>query len=125
MERSKASVGDWLRWTSLLGSAPFAGPEAAWSPAVDVYRTPEGWLLKFELAGVRREDVRILVEGRRLTVEGVRRDRSAQATGQCYSLEITYSRFSRSIELPGELRAPRVAAECEDGMLIVHVQEGR
>ena len=64
-------------------------------------------------------------EGRRLTVSGARRDRSVQTAGQCHSLEITYSRFARSIELPVEVDAPRVSAECEDGMLMVRIQAGR
>src|SRR5919205_684335 len=37
-----------------------AGREAVWRPRADVYRTPDGWLVKLELAGVRPdEDVTI------------------------------------------------------------------
>jgi HSP20 family protein len=123
MERSTTSVAEWLSWARALGGAR-PGPEAAWAPAVDVYRTPSGWLFKFELAGVRREDVRVSLEGRRLRIEGARRDRFIGEAGQCYSLEISYSRFSRTIELPEALREPRLVVECDDGMLLVRVQAG-
>ena len=48
--------------------------EEPWRPHVDVYRTADGWLVKFELPGVRAEDVELEVLGGRMKVAGVRRD---------------------------------------------------
>ena len=59
---------------------------AAWQPAVDVYRTATGWLLKFDLAGVRPEDIDVNVSGSRLTVRGQRRDWSTEKGCRCYRL---------------------------------------
>ena len=42
-------------------------------PAVDIYRCPEGWKIKFDLAGVKLEDVQVLVSEDKLIVRGVRR----------------------------------------------------
>ena len=42
--------------------------EITWQPATDVYRTPDGWLLKLELAGVKLEEVRISAAGSAITV---------------------------------------------------------
>jgi len=53
---------------------PFPQLREPWVPPVDVYRTNRGWILKFDLAGVQVEDVRITVRGRRITIDGVRRD---------------------------------------------------
>jgi len=47
---------------------------APWSPSMDVYRSPAGWLVKFDLAGVRAEDIELDVLGSRMVVRGVRRD---------------------------------------------------
>ena len=52
---------------------PCAEPD--WRPPVDIYRTGEGWLVKCDLAGVRREDIQVTAAGRRLTISGVRRAR--------------------------------------------------
>jgi HSP20 family molecular chaperone IbpA len=60
--------------------APIFLPAAAscgdicWRPAVDIYRSRYGWLVKFDLAGVRLEDIRLEIQGRRLSVSGTRRD---------------------------------------------------
>ena len=57
-----------------------------WQPAADIYRTLSGWLLKFELAGVTRDDVAIAVCGPRLTVAGLvlMRQRPGTAKGTIF-----------------------------------------
>ncbi|HOK45618.1 MAG TPA: Hsp20/alpha crystallin family protein [Bryobacteraceae bacterium] len=95
-----------------------------WRPSVDVYRTPNGWLLKFDLAGVRPEDVHVEVQGCLIRVSGVRRDLLAEEAGSYYSMEISYNRFERTISLPCEFANPHVSLEGRDGILIVRVSEG-
>lgn len=96
--------------------------EALWSPPADVYRTADGWLVKLELAGVRPEEVTVEASGRRLTVRGCRRDSSASAGHSHYLMEISYSCFERSIELPYELERLTIDTEYRDGMLLVHIR---
>ncbi len=93
--------------------------EAPWRPPTDVLRTPDGWLVKFELAGVQAEDVDLEVLGGRLALRGVRRDRSAPSGAVYYQMEIAYSRFERSLELPCDLRRAEIKTEYRDGLLLV------
>jgi len=37
--------------------------EGVWRPAADIYRTRTGWILKFDLAGVRPEDILVQILG--------------------------------------------------------------
>jgi HSP20 family protein len=97
--------------------------ETRWSPPADVYRTPDGWLVKFDLAGVRPEDLHLAIGRHRLTVQGIRRDRCADACACHQRLEINYSQFERSIELPCNLETMRIAMEYRDGMLLVRVRD--
>jgi HSP20 family protein len=99
--------------------------EASWRPSTDVYRTPEGWLVKLDLAGVRPEEVSMTVAGRKLKVKGVRRDWSTNHGCRCYRLEIAYSRFEREIELPVELDPAEIDTEYRDGMLLVRITSGQ
>jgi HSP20 family protein len=106
--------------TVFLFSPPKQGLE--WQPAVDIYRTASGWILKFDLAGVRMEDVHIRVDGRTVTVRGARRDCMMEDVGcRHYSMEITYSRFERSIGLPDDLGSARVSVDYRDGILFVRI----
>ena len=96
-----------------------------WEPSADVYRTRDGWLLKFDLAGVRPEDVTVSVSGRRVTVTGVRRDTIVEEGCSYYAMEISYNRFERSLEMPVNLSSARVTIEARNGLVLVRmVTEG-
>ena len=99
-----------------------AANPTAWRPAVDVYRTPRGWLLKFDLAGVRPEDVSVRLRGRCLLMRGCRRDWFAEEGAHHYLMEIAYSNFERSVELPADLEPSQVTTEYRDGLLLVRIQ---
>jgi HSP20 family protein len=98
--------------------------ESPWRPAADVYRGRNGWLVKFELAGVRPEDLELTVLGNCLTLRGVRRDNTALEGCRYYQMEIAYSPFERSLTLPCDLERANVTSEYRDGMLLVHIPEG-
>jgi len=98
----------------------------AWQPRADVRRMPGGWLVKFELAGVRPEDVRVTVREGSLLVQGTRRDESRCDGLNFYRMEIAYSHFERILELPGISEAADISATSLGGMLVVRiVTEGR
>ena len=96
--------------------------ESGWRPAVDVYRCRAGWLLKFDLAGVRPQDIEIHVSEKWLTVTGIRRDWAMEEAERYHSLEIAYHRFQRSVELPVSLERAEIASDYRDGMLLVRLQ---
>jgi hypothetical protein len=50
-----------------------------WYPSADVYQTPEGWLVKVELAGVSAEDLEIDIQGINFISPGVGATRPARS----------------------------------------------
>ena len=76
-----------------------------WSPQADVYRTPTGWVVVLDLAGVSPDEVTVEATRSELRVAGVRRDRFVKRGFLQHSMEISYSRFERSLRL-----IPRAAA---------------
>lgn len=102
---------------------PLFVPEvpAAWRPLADVYRTRDGWVLKFDLAGVRLSDVTVSVRGRFISVGGIRRDTVIEEGASYYSMEISYNRFERTIEMPANLESSRMMLEARDGILLVRL----
>lgn len=98
----------------------------AWQPRADVYRTKDGWLIKLELAGVRPDEIRLVLEGTRLLVQGTRRDEHCVQGMGCHCMEIAYSRFQRVLELPDLSESAELATSYVDGMLLVRIKaEGR
>ena len=96
--------------------------DACWSPSADIYQGQKAWLVKLDLAGVNPADIQVRTCGRRLVVEGQRRDHSILEGQTSYSMEISYNRFQRSIELPFELETARIQCEYRDGMFLLVIE---
>lgn len=103
---------------------PSAGQRSQdkWQPSVDIYRGEHGWLVKCDLAGVRKNDIQTTIHGRRLTISGVRRDWTVVEGHRAYSLEITYDRFERTIEMPCDIERAEMEIDYRDGMLLVAIR---
>ena len=115
-------MADRTRHFSVFFAAAGVQTETVWRPAVDVFRTCAGtWVLKFELAGVRLEDIEIVVQGRRLTVRGLRRDLTKETGAVHYAMELEYGRFERSVELPCDLQSMGWELEYTNGILTVRL----
>jgi HSP20 family protein len=106
-----------------MGSRPSRSWQSPtpWQPLADVYRTKDGWVLKFDLAGVRPDEVTVGIRGRRVCVSGVRRDSVVEEGCSYYSMEISYNRFERYLDMPADLENARVTIEARDGLLMVRM----
>lgn len=103
-------------WPDLLMEPP-----VPWRPSADIYRTRDGWVVKFDLAGVQIADVMVTLRGRRLTVSGVRRDSFLEEGSTYYSMEISYNRFERSLVMPANLENARLSIAAREGLLLVRM----
>ena len=92
-----------------------------WQPRADIYRCDGKLLVKLELAGVAREDLRIELQQDTLIVEGRRRDRSVTDTTEFLSMEISYDYFKRILRLPVSVEPEGFETEYRDGMLLIHL----
>lgn len=113
---------DEVRFPHVLFLSAARALEEAWQPRADIYRMPDGWLVKLELAGVHPDDVRIAARGDKLWVEGSRQDARVQGCQNCHRLEIDYSRFERLLELPGLSDSAAIDVSYRDGMLLIRIQ---
>ena len=93
-----------------------------WRPAADVYRVQDGWIVKFDLAGISPEDLEVEISGSTLRVSGCRRD-TFYGEGISYQqLEITYSRFERTLRFPCSIEGAHLLRDYRDGLLILHLK---
>ena len=104
----------------------FARPEAESSnelsagnfvPAVDVYEDAQHLTLKFEVPGIKPDDLDIRVEGRTLTVRGERKWNSEQKEENFHRVERRFGSFVRSFTLPATVDTENIQAQSEHGVL--------
>ena len=97
---------------------PLAG--GAWVPAIDIYETAEkDVVVKADLPGLKREDIKVTFENNVLTIEGERTFETETAREQYHRVERGYGTFRRSFTLPATVDAARVEAAYQDGLLTV------
>jgi HSP20 family protein len=109
------------RHFSFLGSSKKVQSGQLWYPAADVYQTADGWIVKVELAGVSVEDVEIEIQGNVLYIVGARKDRSCAAGVSFHQMEITYSRFEKSLQFPAMIEGASIEHNFDNGILVIRL----
>ena len=113
------------RYFQFLASSNGAKPAGRlWFPAADVYQTEDGWLVKVELAGVAAEDIEIDIQGSVLYLAGCRRDRSCAVGMTFHQMEITYSRFEKTLSFPASIEGASIEHNFDNGLLIIRLWKG-
>jgi HSP20 family protein len=92
-----------------------------WQPLLDVYETEKAVVVRVDLAGVRREDLRVSVEGDVLHLRGVRRPPEDAETQRLHQMEIAFGPFERSVRIGIPFERDQVSAHLEDGYLSVRL----
>jgi HSP20 family protein len=90
-----------------------------WAPSVDVIETAEAFLVKAELPGVKKDDVKVAVDAGVLRIEGERKQEQEEKDKKYHRIERSYGSFRRVFTLPTNVDATKLMAEFKDGVLNV------
>ena len=93
-----------------------------WNPAADVYKSPDGWVVKVDLAGVCMDELEVELHESILSIRGCSRDTHIRDGFTYQQMEITYSRFEKSIQFPAPLEGASIRQDYSDGFLIINVR---
>jgi HSP20 family protein len=110
------------REIALMTVAHRVQPGRHWNPPADVYRTEDGWVVKVDLAGVRADDLTLELNDSLLRIRGCRRDTFCREGFVYHQMEISYSRFEKTIQFPCVLDEPSLRFDYSDGFLIVDLR---
>ena len=79
--------------------------------ATDIHEDKDSYFARFELPGVKKEDVKVELNNNVLTVSAEKKEKTAEGE-QSYSL-------SRSVSVPDGVNGEAIGAKLEDGVLTV------
>lgn len=102
-----------------FGGLPEVAGGAGWSPLVDLEETEHAYVLEADLPGVKREDVRVELDGDELLIAGEVRERERE--GVVRRQARMTGRFEYRATLPRDVDAERVEASLSNGVLTVRV----
>jgi len=105
----------------------FRGPEedglqtTSWNPLVDVTENDHAYLLNVELPGVSRNDVKIVVQDNQLTIRGEKKQEKESKNSNYHRVERSYGSFQRTFTLPTTVKAEKIEANYNEGVLTITV----
>jgi HSP20 family protein len=92
-----------------------------WRPAVDIYEEDGKIVVKAELPGMEKKDIKVNLEDRVLTLEGERSEENEMKKENYYCRERSFGKFHRSFTLPAAIDSEKVNAAFKDGVLRVEI----
>ena len=97
------------------------------TPALDVSETDTAYNVVFDVPGVAREQLKVSVEGRRVSIETVDLPKATPVEGAAPEApkdaarslyrERSSARYARTVSLPAEVDQTASQAKCENGVL--------
>jgi HSP20 family protein len=93
--------------------------QSTFLPAVDIVERENDFLVKVELPGVHKEDVKITVQDDLLTIRGEKKSEEEKKGENYHRVERSYGNFQRSFTLPSSIKNEKIEASFINGVLHV------
>jgi len=91
----------------------------SWSPTADVIENNNSYLIKVELPGVSKNDVKITLRENILTIKGEKKAENEEKDHNYHRIERSYGSFERSFSTPSNVKGEKIDASYKDGVLTV------
>ena len=86
---------------------------------LDIIDRDKEFLVRGELPGVEKDDIKVTIAGDRLTIEAEREFEEVDEKDEFYRHELGYGKLMRMVALPEEVDPENIHAELKDGILNV------
>jgi len=94
-----------------------------WTPSVDISETDQAYLVKAEIPGVNKEDVKVTIQNGLLGIQGERRQEKIDTGKKFHRVERCYGSFARSFRVPNDADENSVKAQFKDGILNITLEK--
>ncbi len=88
---------------------------------MEVSESDSEYVLKMDVPGMTDKDIKVNWQGDVLTISGERKEEKTEEKGQRRYSERSYGMFTRSMNLPAQVKHDQIRARCKDGVLEVRL----
>ncbi len=92
---------------------------STWSPRVDISETDDEYIVRAEVPGVSKDDIKVTIKDNVLTISGEKKQEKESKGENFHRVERVYGTFSRTFTLPGVVKVDKVEAKFKDGVLTI------
>lgn len=86
-------------------------------PRMDVSETEQAYIVKAEIPGVKKEEIKVNIDGNQVTISAQTEQESEQKTDNMLCTERSWGQYYRSFTLPQPVDDAQANAEYHDGIL--------
>ena len=90
-------------------------------PAVNVREDKDSYTVSLAAPGLKKEDFNVDVEGNMLTISSEKEEKKEEGDEKFTRKEYSYSAFSRSFNLPEDVKQDAIDARYENGVLNIRL----
>lgn len=94
----------------------------AWSPEIEVRQNNGQFMVRTDLPGLKKDDVKVELTDNLLTISGERKEEKEEKREGYYRSERSYGTFYRQVPLPEGAKTDTATAEFTDGVLHITMQ---
>jgi HSP20 family protein len=94
-------------------------------PKMDLAEDEKAFKITVDLPGMDEKDVDVTLTDRTLTIKGEKKEEREEKEKDYYRRERSYGSFRRSVELPGEVDAAKIAATFRKGVLTIDLPKSK
>lgn len=97
---------------------------AGFAPPMDLYETPEEIVILLEMAGMRSEEIQVILDRDVLKISGVRSNPVCDPRRKVHQMEIDFGAFQRRVRIRVPVREEAIQAVYRDGFLMIRIPKG-
>ncbi len=96
-----------------------------WRPATDVFETEDEFVVQMDLAGMKRDQIEVIIDEDFITFRGTRTQISPAGKKHYHKMEIMVGPFERHVRIPDYVDSGTAVARYREGFLYVEMKRGQ
>ena len=101
--------------------SPVRSGAVKWYPAVDVLESKDAYMIRAELPGMKKEDIKVEIKEGTLFLSGARKSEKPAEGVEYRHVERVAAKFWRSFSLPENVKQDGIEASYKDGVIEIRV----
>ena len=98
-------------------------PSSDWNPKIDIKETDKLFLLKADIPGLNKKDIKLNISGDQLSISGERKEQIDNNNDYYHYRERSVGKFHRSFNLPESINKDKIHARFKNGILSVELEK--
>jgi len=90
-------------------------------PVVDIKETKDDFIIKAEVPGMSKDDIKINISENTVTIKGEKKEEKKENDINYHRIERRFGSFQRSFSLTSPIDSDKIKASCKDGILTITI----